>query len=461
MQRIWLSAAVAAICLTAIVIASSATAGSSGERRENMTHIANFSDAGTYRNGTDMAFWGNLAILGRLDQGSPPGPGGFRMMDISNPSSPSEVGEFTCPGDQSDVSMWRNLVVTSVDKPTEPGCAPTTATSTWEGIRLVSIADKANPKLLSEIRTPCGSHTNTIYPDTVNRKLYVYVLSYPLAGRYNPTQAQPTCNPASHRKVSIVEVNLKNPAATDESDVTSFDVGPAVGCHDVTFFLERKLAAAACLTESQIWDISKPKQPRVLSHFADPRINIHHSTSFSNDGNTLVVGDELGGAAASPGCFSDADTYGGLFFYDVAGTKRNAPRLVGTYKLPQEVVSEFCTAHLFNVVPRRDSRDVLVSSWYAGATSVIDFTDPSKPRQIAYSIPSDPVSPDQQPTEAAAWASYWYRGHIYSNNFDEDVNSISKRSRGLDVFRLDLPDVNRGALSLTHLNPQVQEPIRR
>jgi hypothetical protein len=92
---------------------------------------------------------------------------------------------------------------------------------------------------------------------------------------------------------------------------------------------------------------------------------------------------------------------------------------------------------------------------------VIDFTNPSNPQQIAYYIPSESVSPDQQPTEAAAWASYWYRGHIYSNNFDEDVNSISKRSRGLDVFKLDLRDVNRGALSLPRLNPQVQEPIRR
>jgi hypothetical protein len=461
MKRVWMSAAVAAMCVVAVWVVSSASADHSAERHENMTLVANYSDAGTYRNGTDMAFWGSTAILGRLDQSNPAGPGGFRLMDISRPASPSEIGEFTCPGDQSDVSVWNGLVIASVDKPTEPNCAPTQSTSTWEGIRLISIADKANPVLLKEIRTPCGSHTNTIYPDPANRKLYVYVLSYPLAGRYNPAQSTPTCNAASHRKVSIVEVDLRNPAATDEGDVTSFDVGPAIGCHDVTFFLQRELAAAACLTESQIWDISDPKNPEVLSHFADPRINIHHSTVFSNDGRTVVVGDELGGAAASPGCFSDADTYGGLFFYDVGGEKARAPELVGTYKLPQQVVSEFCTAHLFNVVPRRDSRDVLVSSWYAGATSVIDFTDPSNPQQIAYYIPSDPVSPDEQPTEAAAWASYWYRGHIYSNNFDEDVNSISKRSRGLDVFRLDLRDVNRGALNLSRLNPQVQEPIRR
>jgi hypothetical protein len=461
MGRVWLSVVVAVLGAAGIWIATVAFASHSGAQHENMRLVGNYSEQGTYRNGTDMAFWGNTALLGRLDQSNPAGPGGFRVMDIGDPTNPRKLGEFTCPGDQSDVSIWRDLVVTSVDKPTEPDCKPTATTSTWEGIRLVSIADRANPKLLAEIKTDCGSHTNTIYPDPANGKLYVYVLSYPLAGRYNPAPALPTCNAESHRKASIVTVDLSNPGATDESDVTTFPVETNIGCHDVTFFLERKLAAAACLTESQVWNIANPAKPEIIGRIRSPEINIHHSTVFSNDGRTLVVGDELGGAAASPGCFSDQDTYGGLFFYDVAGDKAREPELVGTYKLPQQVVSEFCTAHLFNTVPRRDERDVLVSSWYAGATSVIDFTDPSKPTQLAYYIPSETVSPDQQPTEAAAWSSYWYNGYIYSNNFDEDVNSISKRSRGLDVFKLDLPDVNRGAVRLPRLNPQVQEPLRR
>jgi hypothetical protein len=462
MKRVWLSLVVLVVGGVGVWLASAALADHNDDRHENMTLVANYSDGGTYRNGTDIAFWGNTALLGRLDQSSPAGPGGFRVMDIRDPRNPREIGEFTCPGDQSDVSIWNELVVTSVDKPTERNCAPTTSTSTWEGIRLLSIADPANPQLLAEIKTDCGSHTNTIYPDPANNRLFVYVLSYPLAGRYNPAQSTPTCNATTHRKISVVEVDLANPAATDESDVHTVDVGPStIGCHDVTLFLQRKLAGAACLTESQMWDISNPAQPRVISRIQEPLVNIHHSTVFSNDGRTMVIGDELGGAAASPGCLSDKDTYGGLFFYDVSGSNVNDPLLVGKYKLPQQVVSEFCTAHLFNVVPRKDDKDVLVSSWYAGATSVIDFTDPAKPTQLAYYIPSETTSPDQQPTEAAAWSSYWYNGYVYSNNFDEDVNSISKRSRGLDVFRVDLPSVHKGALRLPRLNPQVQEPLPR
>jgi hypothetical protein len=242
-----------------------------------------------------------------------------------------------------------------------------------------------------------------------------------------------------------------------------------IGCHDVSLFLERDLAAAACLTESQIWDLSNPEEPEVIARIPNPAgMDLSHSSTFSNDGKTLVLGAELGGAAASPGCLSgnSEDPIAGLFFYDVAGAKKDAPEFLDSFKLPQQELSSFCTAHQFNTVPRRDDTDVLVSSWYTGATSIIDFTavrDGTAPEQIAYYIPSDftlPPQPDQETVgEAAAWASYWYRGNVYSSNFDEDVNSVSPNSRGLDVFAVDHPAV-RGALHLRRLNPQVQEPLR-
>ena len=454
---------VGVVCAVAVLgaVATVPAQDAPGTKAQNMRLIANFDDGGTYRNGTDMAFWGNRVLLGNLDQGTGPNaspPGGFRIMDISDPAKGlREVGQYTCLGDQSDISVWEDIVVLSVDKPTESHCATDVPgnQSNWEGIRVISIADPAKPKLLAAVRTDCGSHTNTIYPDTGRNRLIVYALSYPLAGRYNPAPATATCSAASHRKISVLEVPLGAPETAKVLGTPS--TGETIGCHDVTLFLERKLAGAACLTESQTWDISNPEQPKILSSVRDENINIHHSTIFSNDGKTMVVGDELGGAAASPGCFSNEDTYGGLFFYDVTDPAK--PVLKGTYKLDQQVVSEFCTAHLFNVVPRRDDKDVLVSSWYAGSTSVIDFTDPSKPTQVAHYVPPSTITPDKQTLEAAAWSSYWYNGHVYANNFDEDVNSVEPQSRGLDVFKVDHPLVNSGTVPLPRLNPQVQEPL--
>lgn len=440
---------------------------------ENMSLVANYDEDGTFRTGTDMAFWGDTLLLGNLDQGNAgvnaTPPGGFRVMDISDPANPRKVGHHVCSGDQSDVSVWEDIVIVSVDKPTNADCE-LGAHENWEGIRIVSLdrVRGAAPEAIGEeavlatVETDCGSHTNTIYPDLENNRLLVYVLSYPLAGRYNPAGVLPKCNVVTHRKITVVEVPLDDPG--NPTILGTPSTGMTIGCHDVTVFLERQIAAAACLTESQIWDLSNPEEPQIIASIRDPRINIHHSTTFSNDGNTLVIGDELGGAAMSPGCIDDqAYPHGGLFFYDV--TDAEAPEFRSSFKIPQRVVSEFCTAHQFNVIPRHDEKNVLVSSWYAGSTSVIDFTDPSQPEQIAYYIPAETKSPDTQPTEAAAWSSYWYNGHIYASNFDEDVNSVTPgedgigQSRGLDVFSLDIPEATDGAVTLPWLNPQLQEPL--
>ncbi|HVL95594.1 MAG TPA: hypothetical protein VM266_07005 [Solirubrobacteraceae bacterium] len=467
---VWLVMVVSATAWVASVFAGS----SDLDRRENMALVANYPGERLpgggferYRTGTDMAFWGDLAVLGNLDQGTGPNAepnGGFRLMDISEPARPRLITRWKCPGDQSDVSIWKDLVILSADKPTKERCGAAEPAS-WEGIRVVSIKDPADPRIVATVPTRCGSHTNTTIRD--GGRLLVYVLSYPLAGRYNPADKMvpraaggPGCNAVDHGVISVVEVPLSNPSAARV--VSTPSVAPTIGCHDVTVFEGRELAAAACLTETQIWDLSgDPARPEVIAHIENPPgLNLSHSTAFSNDGRTLVVGDELGGAAASPGCVTDDKRYvsGGLFFFDVAGARSRAPRLVGNYKLPQAQASLFCTAHQFNVVPLRSDRDVLVSSWYTGATSVLDFTNPADPRQIAWYVPRNPTTPDRQESHAATWASYWYRGHVYSSNFDEEVNSLVPYSRGLDVFRVDHAAV-RGALDLPRLNPQVQEPL--
>ena len=458
MQKLFAVAAGVAAAVSIHVTPALAEHDSDATHSPNMSLVANYDDAGTYRNGTDIAFWGDRAILGKLDQGTGPNNsmfGGFRIMDISNPAAPREISQWDCLGDQSDVSVWGDILILSVDKPTFANCEDGDAN--WEGIRVISIEDPQNPQILATVQTDCGSHTNTLYPDLENGRLLVYVLSYPLAGRYNPAQVMPTCNPVTHRKISVVEVPLAAPENAELVGTPS--TGATIGCHDVTVFLERRLAAAACLTETQLWDLSEdPANPRIVGTVRDPDINIHHSTVFSNDGETLVVGDELGGAAMSPGCVTGEDVppHGGIFFYDVSD--ETAPQREGAYKLPRSYASSFCTAHLFNVVPRADDQDVLVSSWYAGSTSVIDFTDPSAPREVGYYIPAATTSPSEQPKEAAAWASYWYNGHVFANNFDEDVNSLQPRSRGLDVFHVDDP-LLENTIELPHLNPQLQEPL--
>ena len=413
---------------------------------DNMFLVSNWDDGDTYRQGSDLAFWGTRAVLGSYDN-----PGGFRLMDIRNPAAPVEIGQFNCRGPQADVSIWKDLVFVSVDTPlVGPDCGAANAPAQqyaagagYEGIRVVSIADPANPQQIAFVDTDCGSHTHTLYPDPKNNRLLIYVLSYPLGGQ------GVECNAVSHQKISVVEVPLGAPSRARV--ISEPSVSPAVGCHDVTVFMTRKLAAAACISESQMWDLSDPVNPRVVSHIVNPAMNIHHSSTFSFDGNTLVLGDELGGALATPGC-ADGNEHlplGALWFYDVSNPR--APVMQSSYSIPQQEVSAFCTAHNFNVVPLRSGRDILVSAWYNGGTTVLDFTDPSNVQQLAYYIPKEDEI-------AAAWSSYWYRGFVYANNFDEDVNSLSPQSRGLDVFAVGIREL-KYAIKLPRLNPQTIEAL--
>src|SRR4051794_13545041 len=77
---------------------------------DNMSLIANWNNHGDYGQGSDMAFWGNRLVAGAYS-----GPGGFRLLDISDPAKPTLEGAFDCPGPQNDVSIWKDLVIVSVD----------------------------------------------------------------------------------------------------------------------------------------------------------------------------------------------------------------------------------------------------------------------------------------------------------------------------------------------------------
>jgi hypothetical protein len=430
-------------------IAAPVLADHSGDLHSgNIQRVATFTDGGTYRQGTDLGFWRDTMVAGNFDN-----PGGFRLIDVSKPTKPKKIGQFECFGNQADVSIWRDLVVVSVDDTlASPKCGAGKASQDqvltgthWEGIRIVSIKNPAKPRQVATVFTDCGSHTHTLVPDPKNNRVLVYVLSYPISGQ------GVTCNYTTHQKFSIVKIPLAKPGRARV--VSTPSVAPAIGCHDVTVLRKAKLAAAACLTESQMWDISKPAKPKVIAHIPNPpEMNLAHSTAFSLDGDTIVIGDELGGALATPGCLGqDHASLGALWFYDVSDP--TAPQQRGKLVIPQKEPSLFCTAHNFNVIPLKTDRDVLVSGWYNGGTTVIDFTDPSAPRQLAYYIPKDGG-------QAGSWSSYWYNGYIYSNNYDEHVYSASAGglplvSRGIDVYRLKMRFVSK-AKTLSSMNAQTQ-----
>jgi hypothetical protein len=280
-----------------------------------------------------------------------------------------------------------------------------------------------------------------------------------------------------HNKISIIEVDLSAPEEADDPitvtetgmmDTPVCDDGdPAVGadtcvrypavtemllplgtrmthinlglrhleftaCHDISVFVELNLMAGSCWDEGILWDISDPGAPDFLRRIRLDAVDlIFHSVTFSWDGEVVVWEDEAGGGGDDR-CRSVGDQQGRMWFTD---TDLN---IQGSFKIPRpQPVGEICTAHLYNYVPQTDGRDILVSAWYEGGTSVADATNPGGVTEIGfYDAQANPASSD-------VWASYWYNGFIY-------VNDIA---RGLDTMAFNDARVEN-AVTLPFFNPQ-------
>ncbi len=123
---------------------------------------------------SDLSFRGTYAIQGNFN--------GVQIWDISNPKIPKLYKAFVCPGSQSDVSVFRNLLFVSgeaLNGRTDCGTQGVTDTVSHDrlrGIRVFDATDLANPKPVADVQTCRGSHTHTVVTqpgDTDN--VYIYV----------------------------------------------------------------------------------------------------------------------------------------------------------------------------------------------------------------------------------------------------------------------------------------------
>jgi hypothetical protein len=217
------------------------------------------------------------------------------------------------------------------------------------------------------------------------------------------------------------------------------------GCHDITVDMDRELAGAACMGEGQIWDISDLENPETIGRVFNPNVEFWHSATFSYDGRRVIYGDEAGGGTG-PACTSaDPATRGALWFYDVRDIDSLDEEVVtprSSWKVPriqekltpEQAQDPNCTMHNFNTLPTRKA-DVLVSSAYAAGTTMVDFSNPARPREIGH----------LDPHGANTWSAYWYNGHVFTNDGGRGVDILKVRDRAV-----------KGARTLRFSNPQTQ-----
>jgi hypothetical protein len=395
---------------------------------------------------SDLAFRDTRVVVGNYN--------GFNAYDIENPRRPRLLASIVCPGGQGDVSIHGNLLVMSVQETRSrvdcgtQGVQLPVSPERFRGVRIFDISDLRNPKQVAAVQSCRGSHTHTIVSDPKDKaNIYIYNSG---TSAVRPGDELPGCvaDPKDANtalfSIDVIKVPLAEPQKAAVVSRPRIFADPKTGvlgglwqggdhgpntqssrmttqCHDITAYPEVGLAAGACAGNGILMDISDPMNPVRLDHVVDPNFAYWHSATFNNDGTKVVFTDEWGGGSRPRCRATDPPAWGGNAIFDIVDRKL---QLRGYYKLPAaQTDQENCVAHNGSIVPV-PGRDIMVQGWYQGGISVFDFTDSTKPVEIAY-FDRGPIDPKNLIT-GGYWSAYWYNGNIYG----------AEIARGIDVFRL-------------------------
>jgi hypothetical protein len=420
---------------------------------------------------SDFAFQGDHLFLGNFY--------GVNIYDISNPANTKLLTSMVCPGGQGDVSVYKNLLFMSVEMPNgrldcgsqgfppEPPPPaeedkdkqkekkrriPAAQNDRFRGVRIFDISDIKTPKQVAAVQTCRGSHTHTLVLDPNDKdNVYIYVSGTSFVRQPEELAGcsgeKPDVDPNTALfRIDVIKVPVAAPQDAKIVSTPRLFIDPRTGalnglssggthgkndkerkpadtdqCHDITVYSAIGRAAGACSGNGILLDIKDPVHPKRLDAVNDPNYSYWHSASFSNDGSKVVFTDEWGGGLGSRCRANDPNKWGADAIFSVKDDKLT---FANYYKLPAaQGDSENCVAHNGSLVPV-PGRDIEVQAWYQGGISIMDFTDPAQPFEIAY-FDRGPIDPKML-VLGGDWSAYWYNGYIYA----------SEIARGLDVFEL-------------------------
>jgi hypothetical protein len=383
----------------------------------------------------------------------------------------------------------------------------------WEGVRVFTMSDNpaspfTNIQQVKAVYTDCGAHTITAWPKEDGSGLLVYVSSYPLrpgptcgdteylntANPYDEDPGSPA-NPL-HGVIQVVDVPFADPAAANELSVQPRVVYPgdpdgriewcerslgcppnpagleqaAVACHDIVVHVEHRMAGAACAEQGQVWEIDANGIPRTTSPMAvmDDKVSsggtgdipgavdFFHSVMFDNEGEVVNLVDESFGAGCptitnwQPRAWQPGGPHktGRMFFTDLEGNFLSEFH-VGDVR-PNPAPGEYCSAHMGMAV-LGIQQDLLVNAWYTGGVDVINFTHPTRLKEVAYYDPA---------VNSGTWSAYPYTGPKFKTGpgmpvYASDGVTNNAAAKGFVVYRAILQNV--GSHTVDHLNPQTMD----
>jgi LVIVD repeat len=330
----------------------------------------------------------------------------------------------------------------------------------------------------------------------------------PFQNTANPYDEDPgSPNSGLHGVIQTVEVPLNDPAAShelgDEPGATlngqlpiSYPGDPdgkqewsekgqppppafepaAVACHDIVVHVEHRIAGGACAEQGQVWEIL----PNGLPNTANPMsigddevssggtgqfpgaVDFFHSVMFNNDGTVVNWVDESFGEGCptmteyEPRPWNPAGgthKTGRMFFSDMEGNFLSEFHVGDLRPQPLTDPAPYCSAHMGMAV-MGIKRDLLVNAWYTGGVDVIDFSNPTKLKEIAYHKFGGTFGSDN-------WSAYPYTGPLFKKGggvpvYASDGVEDQDTARGTVVFRARIQRPSRRNL-VDHLNPQTMD----
>ncbi len=442
---------------------------------ESLTQFAERSPLLDFAN-TDMAFFDDIMVAGNYH--------GFNIYKLGEDGMPNLMSSVVCPGGQGDVSVVGNILIMSVEQTRGrvdcglQGVEDDVSEERFRGLRIFDISDLAAVRQVGQVQTCRGSHTHSVVSAN-DERLIVYNSG---TSRVRKQEELERCidSAADSRtalfSIDVIEIPLADPAQSrilssprvfadsetgeiaglwrgGESEEGAQDTRRTDQCHDITVFPALNLAAGACSGNGILLDISDPMNPKRIDAVFDKGFAYWHSATFNNDGTKVIFTDEWGGGGRPRCRASDPMTWGANAIYDIVDGKLE---FRSHYKMPgPQGDTENCVAHNGSIIPV-PGRDLFVQSWYQGGISVMDFTDSSNPKEIAF-FDRGAIS-EEQLVVGGYWSSYWYNGRIYGTEI----------TRGIDVFALEpsehltaaeIAAAEAASYANTRFNPQTQTQV--
>ncbi|MGH2694403.1 MAG: LVIVD repeat-containing protein [Actinomycetota bacterium] len=364
-------------------------------KSDNVTHVANFN----YDGGGELASSGRYLFSGEANaegggqRGTKPKDGGLHIYDTKKMK---EVAFLHCPGTDNDVEVISPRYVAMSF--TQNACA----VAAGEGLMIVDVGNVKKPRVVSMLNTSAG-HTMKPFPGGK----YIFMAGGNLAG--------------SADRAGTTIVDVRNPL---KPKIAS-NVKTVMDCHDVSFSITEETGAlgfcagAVGTGEVQIWDVSDPLAPVIISRIVNPAIQYSHYAIANDDGTLLAIDDE---AFAAHDCNSGQSPSGRVWIYDISNPQ--LPLVQGSFAPPRGGnptyanighyagwVGSWCLSHGLDWHP---TKDAVAVTWFTGGVSVIDTKDPTQPSEKAYF----------QAEDSATYSTLWHNGYLFTNDHMRGVDAL-------------------------------------